>query len=187
MTIAGGTTLWRMGAKTKGLEPEQRANVQRLLRTIVDRDFDGNQSKAARGLQVSQAFISDTVSGNRGAGNRLLIAMAKHLGVTIDDVLAGREARPERPSLTTVDYGDQFPNRARAMRAARELGTYSEESLAEVRSLRFADGQDMSPDEWLEEIKSAERRLKRGAQRGTPAGDLDVEPPGFEPPKKGKK
>ena len=186
MAIAKIGTL-RVMAQTKGLDPVQRAAVRSLLRAIVDRDFGGNQTRAAKELGVSQPFVSEVLKDGRGAGTSLLVGMRDYLGVTLDDVLHGRRSSTAAPPSRTLEYDDQYPNRARAVVAARALG-YTEEAIAQVQGQHFAGQPDMEPEEWLDEIKTADRRLRRGvAPVGTVvASDLDEEPPGFAAPKRGK-
>ncbi len=116
---------------------------------------------------------------------------ASAMGTSVEDVLGHAGVTSVSLPSRTLEYDDQYPNRARAVVAARALG-YSEEAIVQVQTQHFAGQPDMEPEEWLEEIRSSDRRLRRGAKPPgrTAASDLDVEPPGFEEekplPKRGK-
>jgi transcriptional regulator with XRE-family HTH domain len=85
----------------KALGPDQNERLRDMLREILERDFGGNKSEAARRIGVSQAFVAEFLSGNRGAGNKLLRALADYTGRSTDDLLG----RPP-PRETRVVYDE---------------------------------------------------------------------------------
>lgn len=64
---------------------------------------------------------------------------------------------PEEP---VIIYDERYPNRTRAIIAARALGR-SELAIASVANMSFKDANDPSPDDWLKDIDAEERRLSR--------------------------
>lgn len=74
---------------------------RRFLRRIVVEDFGENQSKAAKGLGISQSQISDVLSGRRGLGYSALEILASYKGVSAP------EARAKQAFLLVVEPGDR--------------------------------------------------------------------------------
>ena len=84
----------------KALEPGQNERLRALLTDIVNRDFKGNKTHAAKGLGVSQSFVTEVMAGHRGAGNTLINALADYTGKSTDE-LRGRT----RPRADDVGEG----------------------------------------------------------------------------------
>lgn len=77
---------------------------------------------------------------------------------------------------TVVVKEDRYPNRRKAIETARSLGA-PEEALKNVESMMLK-GSDMTEIEWLDEIKTEVRRIKRGLHQTEERGDdLSLEDP----------
>lgn len=101
---------------TKSLSDAKQEASRRFLRRIVVEDFDENQSKAAKGLGISQSQISDVLSGRRGLGYSALEILASYKGVSVEEVTGGKsgdgesdtpEARAKQAFLLVVEPGDR--------------------------------------------------------------------------------
>jgi transcriptional regulator with XRE-family HTH domain len=84
------------GTGEKSLPHAQEERVREILRGIVDGDFKGNKSAAARGLKISQSYVTETLAGNRTGGTKLLTALANYTHRSIDDLLGRRPAEVTR-------------------------------------------------------------------------------------------
>jgi len=85
-----------MAAKTggKSLSHEQNDHLRDILRKLIDDEFGGKDTRAARALGVSQPLVSVFVKGGGGgAGPKLIQAIADYTGRSIDD-LYGRPSLP---------------------------------------------------------------------------------------------
>lgn len=174
----------------------QHPVVRGLIWILENRTKPDGKRMSQRALSLAAgltaAHVGQILGGFQSADidRRTAIAIARAANVRLEWLLTGsgpREPFDASDGRTLVEYDDQYPNRARAVVAARALG-YTEEAIAQVQGQHFAGQPDMEPEEWLDEIKTADRRLRRGvAPMGTVvASDLDEEPPGFAAPKRGK-
>jgi transcriptional regulator with XRE-family HTH domain len=77
----------------KSLSLEQNENLRRALKRLVDEEFEGIATRAAKALGVSQPLISGILDGSKGAGPKVIQAIADYTGRSIDD-LYGRPALP---------------------------------------------------------------------------------------------
>jgi transcriptional regulator with XRE-family HTH domain len=172
------------------LTPEENERLRQRMMTALQTRFK-NVTDLASAIGRSQPSISDFLNAKGGASIETVRRFASAMGTSVEDVLGHAGVTSVSLPSRALEYDDQYPNRARAVVAARALG-YTEEAIAQVQGQHFAGQPDMEPEEWLDEIKTADRRLRRGvAPVGTVvASDLDVEPPGFEEekplPKRGK-
>lgn len=87
------------GRGTKSLPAAQLEAARVFVKGIVDRDFDGNVSAMARHLKIGQSHISRLLSRSGGAGPKLLDAVARYSGVTIDTVIGRAPLGPAQPPL----------------------------------------------------------------------------------------
>jgi transcriptional regulator with XRE-family HTH domain len=119
----------------------------------------------ARRAGVTPAQLSTLKNTKRGAGWKTLTGLARAFSMSIGDVedAARRQARGETPTDSRVERDERYPNRAKALAAARALGL-SEEAIAEVASMDLKSDVDPEPLDWLEDIKSADRRAKYAAK-----------------------
>lgn len=119
--------------RTKRVDQKCIAAVANAVREIVERDFGGKQTAAAKALKVSQGHLSHVLrSGDRGPGLPFLIALREYTGRSIDSllgfegdetdaerlaraVLAGRHRSPasEPPLLPPKGHSDGTSSRPR--------------------------------------------------------------------------
>ncbi len=70
-----------------GLTEEQAAHLAGVLRPYLDR-YEGNGTRLARAMDVSQSQLSQLLSGRgRGAGVAVLCRIRQFTGISIDDIL----------------------------------------------------------------------------------------------------
>ncbi len=74
-------------AKTKRVSPTVLAAFARVLKKLVDEEYDGNQTRAGKDLGVTQSHISAMQLGVRGPGLNTLLLMREKTHMTIDDML----------------------------------------------------------------------------------------------------
>ncbi len=77
-----------MGKKSFDLELRER--VRLLLEKIVDEEFDGNRTQAAKALGVSQSYVTELLKASRGVGPTILVSIADRARVSIDELM-GRQ------------------------------------------------------------------------------------------------
>jgi plasmid maintenance system antidote protein VapI len=101
-TKVGATTATVCPVKSKSLNPQANTRIRELLREILDRDFGGNKTHAAKALKVSASMIGETLKGTRGAGTTLIQALADYTGKTTDDLLGRTEITRETDAYSQV-------------------------------------------------------------------------------------
>jgi len=90
--------------RTKSLESQRNEAARTFIKSIVDRDFAGNTSAASRKFGISQSMLSEFLAGGRGAGMKLLDAVAIYSGATVDQILGrGSEPPPPPPALPSTN------------------------------------------------------------------------------------
>ena len=77
----------------KSLSHEQNEHLRGILKKLVDEEFGGVDTRAAKALGVSQPLVSVFLNGGGGAGPKLIQAIADYTGRSIDD-LYGRPVLP---------------------------------------------------------------------------------------------
>ncbi len=162
------------------LDAYVRRCIEHWLTTHVDEDA----SALARVAGLTPTTISTVRSGKRGVGRQALIRFAKAFGTSTDGLIAGAEsfatlgvfAAPEAPtrpdSVVVRDESDRYPERSKAIVAARALGL-SEEAIADVSTWDLRDGAAMSGEDWLDQIRAEARRGKRLALQTPEAAARD--------------
>src|SRR5690606_34301451 len=100
---------------SKALGVVESESVRAHLKRVLEKDFGKNQSLAAEKLGVSQGFISEVLSGKRGAGRKLIDSLCLYAGLSYEQAI-GRA-----PVERVVELDARYPNRARGIRAALEL------------------------------------------------------------------
>lgn len=179
----------------KSLSQQQNDNARAFIKSVIDEDFEGKQTDAARKWQLSQSSISGFLSGIRGAGMKLLRAVSEYRGTTIDAILGGAEvagapsAKERRESRQA-----RYPNQESAIdvwtsQRQREGDEQSvlESVVAEVRSMQLDSEGDLSPAEWMDRLDEAARKARRrrlghaSKDRTTAAEWLASAPPELEP------
>jgi hypothetical protein len=81
---------------TKSLSAEQNERARAFTRDLVAKSFEGNASAAARALGVGVGTLADFLRGDKGAGAKLLDAIARFAHVGVDAVIG--QPRPDRTS-----------------------------------------------------------------------------------------
>lgn len=74
----------------KALSPEQNDHIREVLEKIIA-EHDGVVSRAAKVLGVSHSLLFEIRDGRRGAGTKVLTALAQYTGRSVDDLM-GRPA-----------------------------------------------------------------------------------------------
>lgn len=172
MPTAHGTSLPCMDrrAVTSYLRHEVEEWI-RSGRTITD---------LAKAVGVAGPSISQLRSGRNGAGLSMIGGFARVLGISMDELVARAAAHAQEHPLppvaqTQVVRDDRYPNRAKALQAAELLG-YSAEARAVVAGMALRSSVDPSPDEWLDEVRREDRRLRLGiGQPAAPTAEEQAE------------
>jgi hypothetical protein len=81
-------------AKSKALPPEWTNAARAFVTKIVERDFAGNVTHAAKAFGISQAMLYDFLEGNRGAGINLLAGVSLQSGASFETILGRTMAAP---------------------------------------------------------------------------------------------
>lgn len=136
----------------KALREGENEAVRAFVRDIINQRFNGNQSAAAKAWGVTQPSISDLLSKKRGAGMKLLSAVSRFAGVSIEQLVG-------RVPVTTIELQDRYPNRAEAAKFARAAGV-EEEAVQVVLSYALKSDDDPSPMWWLDQIRAEASRMK---------------------------
>lgn len=128
------------------------------------------QRQLADQIQYDPVHLSRTERGLVLPRGRYLSALARALGCSEQWILHGK-------SEALLPGADQYPNRAelRKLRAFQEAPAPVREYLLAIRN----DGGDLTIDEWLAELRAAERAHARGQPLWPPPGaedDLDPKP-----------
>lgn len=76
------------------MPPDRHAVARRVLRDWVDRECAGMTARAAKRLGVSSTLVHEVMSGERGAGMKLLDALADETGRSIDELVGRTPAQP---------------------------------------------------------------------------------------------
>lgn len=158
----------RMSRRThKSIDGPAAKHVRQALLAFVAR-FP-NQLDAAKRLGVSQQHISRMVRADNPdpPGIYVAIDLARELGMTFEELTRGQEI---------VIADERYPNRAEAAAFARKSGI-SEEAIANVNSMALKSDSDLTPLDWLEEMKTEDRRIRREAQIVRPTGLLRAAEP----------
>lgn len=155
------------GART--LAENEAAIVREGVRILVAVEEDaggrGAQTRVGKALGVSQQHVSRIIAqgsiepiGWRIARSVARIAkrserVTESMKQALDRVVGGL------PEEEQVVRDDRYPNRARAIAAARSLGI-DESAIAQVASVVLKSAVDPSPDDWFEMIRADARRLR---------------------------
>lgn len=134
----------------------------------------------AKAVGVSGPYISQLRAGQRGVGLGAMQGFADHWGITLaqleERAAAWAKANPSALPETRIELDDRYPNRARAVKAAELLGV-PRAAIDDVLSIKMKSDVDLSPSDWLDEIRSSERRLARGLRVDEGATLLQPGPP----------
>lgn len=148
---------------TKALDAPSREAARAFLRRFVDERFDGNHTRAATALGVSQAYVSDLLSGAKGAGSKILLALAEKTGVSLDVVL-GRTSRVPDQVSPEDDPAERYPNRVTAAKLAKDLGV-DERAIESVGRDALHLDHDPEVKWWLQLMQHREALFARTAEQ----------------------
>jgi len=81
------------------MSPEHNEAVRAFVRRIAIADFNNNVTAFASTLGVAQSLLSELLKGSRGAGPKLLVALADYACVSLDEVI-GRTVPRRRSGAT---------------------------------------------------------------------------------------
>lgn len=143
-----------------GANEQLRAAVRRLLET----EFGGSQSRAAKAFGVTQGYISDFLDGKRGAGAKLLRGVAP-FDESVAEILG-----------VTSNSDVRYSNRELAIRLVTADSGAPE---ADVTAAADAAGTDLSSDSdlsvvaWVDAIREWMRALRLERRR---VGESPVSP-----------
>jgi predicted transcriptional regulator len=87
MAIAQVDTLAWVAGKTKRVPQAVLDSFARALALWVRESCDGNQTRAAKLLGVSQGHISAMILGTRGPGLNAILALRDRTGISTDELL----------------------------------------------------------------------------------------------------
>lgn len=95
MAIVSTVTLPYVASRTRRVPVEPLEHFARFLRDWVLKEFEDNQTHAAKALGVTQGHISAMMRGDRGPGLNTLILMREKTGRSIDELLGFSAPPPE--------------------------------------------------------------------------------------------
>lgn len=144
------------------------ASIQERVRWILDNRFGGNASRMSLARGLVRSHIGRILDRSRDGQEPIRILddtarkIAQASGVTVHWLLDGTEPR-DATDTRSVDE-EQYPARGAAVRAAQALGTISQEAIQEIATAHYQHeaASSMTADDWFEEIRGADRRLRRG-------------------------
>ena len=136
-----------LARRNKSLSPERADAARAFVERLVNERFGGNVSAAAKAMSISQSLLYEFLNGTRGAGPKLLEAVADYAQVTIDHLI-GRSAPSGEP---VFESDDRYPNRAEAARFAK--GKLPEEAIDAVLAEQLKSDEDKPALWWLEQMQ----------------------------------
>lgn len=164
-TLVGGD----FGSHTRQARPV--STLLERIRWVLDHRLEVVKSANNWGIMANLARqwgdttiqrLEEDPEYEKGIKVGTLEALARAAQVSVPWFVLGRGDPEEQSPL--VD--ERYSNLARAAEAARALGTISESAIENVWERRLQAGSDPSPDEWLEDIRAENRRLRRAEQAG---------------------
>jgi transcriptional regulator with XRE-family HTH domain len=143
----------------KALAPERNERLREIVRSFVAEMFDGNVTRAAARIGVSQPLLSEFLAGGRGAGPKLLEGLADALGRSVDDLLGRPAPASAGPAATAGIIA------AREEAITEMLIDYPDdplvrEAVEEVRSLEFRTKRDLDKAWFLRAIHRHREELR---------------------------
>jgi transcriptional regulator with XRE-family HTH domain len=154
-------------AHAKSVQTEVSLYLQFRLRDLLaSGKLDANTIAEKAGVTKGQ--ISQLKNHAVGVGWKTLKGMGEVLGMSVDEIEAASSkwAKQHGDLLKTaieepkVELPERYPNRLLAAEVARRSGI-SEQAINSVMSWSLKSRQDPNPLEWLEDIRSEERRMRR--------------------------
>lgn len=143
----------------KSLDPDTQARIVELLREFIS-DV-GGQSAAAKALGISQGYLSEILSGNRGGGQKLLRGLARHRPDILELFVVGGRSR-------STHLDPRYPNREQAI---AQMVDYKEGTPEEIRqaadafAVALKSEGDLPVLEWVDQIRLTMRATRRGGPK----------------------
>ncbi len=142
------------------LPKDQRERVRAVLEELRHEKFDDNQAALARALDIKPPSLFTIMQGTGAPALPTLEKIAELRGVDLDTLL-GKTPKPSPAAPTRfIEIDGRYPNLAKAVAMAR-IGEVREAAVERVASSLKDSEQDLPVFEWLDEIRSAERKVRR--------------------------
>lgn len=152
----------------KSLDGETQARVSELLRAFIN-DV-GGQAAAAKAIGISQGYLSEVLSGNRGGGGKLIRGLAKYRPEIAELMMTGVSRS------TALD--SRYPNRDEAVRLMVKDGAGSVAEIvqaADAFAVALKSDSDLTTLEWVRNIERSLRDMRRGHAPAAPVVTLGDE------------
>jgi hypothetical protein len=189
--------VYPISVHSKALKPEQNEALRRIVRKIIDEDFEGKVSVASKKLGVSHSLIFEFLDGRRGLGMKALEGISNYTGRSIDELLGRRTtfapSAPSEDSTPLYRNAQGWPDVLTQLRARRtpqwqidKLGgaqrlTSNPVTLEQALSMLSVLMMELTPADIEAAIADVERQYKgaetRAARRLDEASKRDDEPP----------
>lgn len=157
-------------AKTFGDDVNEQ--LRKLARSVLENHYDGNQSSLAGAMGVTPSFISEFLSGKRGAGLDLLRGLGKFRPLELLQIM---QVDPRivvslwvEHATAEGDMGDLPNELKRATRAAIELfGCTPQAALkaAEAAFRKHGEHPESDPDWWLGKMRGYIEEYRKSGER----------------------
>lgn len=137
----------------KSLDPDRNEFLRALLNDLVRDEFGGKKSRAAVAIGVSPSYVQEFLGGTRGAGRKLLEALADYTKRPIDELM-GREGHEPEPEPGTLGA---LPGWAEAQsEAVRKYGkTIPAASFAKAAATRSSNPPSVVTVEFVRKMADA--------------------------------
>lgn len=141
---------------TKSFGAKKNEAVRSYIRKLINTKFGGVQSDCAEAMGVQQGYLSEFMSGKRGAGMKLVMGAAAAAETSVAEVM-GDSAVVSVERFQVDD--DPYPTRAAAIAAWK---TASEKAVTAILKHEY-DGADVfSERDWLEQLETTFQSFRRG-------------------------
>lgn len=122
---------------TRSLSAERNAKAREFLRELVDGEFKGNVSAAARVLGLTYSGLYEVLNGRRGIGMTVLDALKAHTGKSIEAILG---ESPEEDTTVRHIRASDHPTWKAALEGAKQLAPEIPEWAWEATGKAFLPG-----------------------------------------------
>lgn len=140
------------------LDVKNAVLFRELLGQIRAASFGGNLSAMARALELTPAYVSDVLADKRGAGMKIIRAVSRFTGHSLEDLIDGIALTP-----------DPYPARAQALFCVRN-------ALLAVRRAEHPGAEKRSVEWWLLRLRDEEAKTL-AAFDGASSPTIDDSPP----------
>lgn len=141
------------------------AGLNAYLGHLIDTEIKAGRTATdiANKAGISVAHVSTIRSGQRGAGWKSVMGLAKAFGKTLAEVEDEAAAWVSKNPVagTSVEKPDRYQNRVAAINFARAIGI-DEAAIAQVGTYDLKDEGDPSPEAWLDWIKGVAAGMRYG-------------------------